>query len=323
MSLFLAFFIQTSLQGIRPHKLTDYNKISLGRQWCLSQLLVPFLYISFSSARAVYGLIDNFQRKPAIGDEITPVWWSHARLGWWKASLIGALMSSTVSLTWFNWCLKKVLCNSLSRVLWSSSDVIKIESRESGGNVGGQTLLWTLLILAIVHQSAYKLCRFSCTFILFFDVFFVSAVRILLLSNFCKLPLNYMQQEESLDLCSIVRSFFGPIVDFDHNLSSPEFIFVVLVSSTSFSAYWKGWVHSSWSSGRHCFLLGLPLLKRQKWYPQDIAYWKKPSQLYWKSYNLKDIELYPCIRNILELDFLAASGISPCPSKVSKMEILI
>ncbi len=95
--------------------------------------------------------------------------------------------------------------------------------------MGGQTLLWTLLILAIVHQSAYKLCRFSCTFILFFDVFFVSAVRILLLSNFCRLPLNYMQQEESLDLCSIVRSFFGPIVDFDQNLSSPEFIFVVMV----------------------------------------------------------------------------------------------
>jgi hypothetical protein len=38
-----------------------------------------------------------------------------------------------------------------------------------------------------------------------------------------------MQQEESLDLCSIVRSFFGPIVDFDQNLSSPEFIFVVMV----------------------------------------------------------------------------------------------
>ncbi len=95
--------------------------------------------------------------------------------------------------------------------------------------MGGQTLLRTLLILAIIHQSAYKLCRFSCTFILFFDVFVVSAVRILLLSNFCKLLVNYMQQEESVDLCSIVESLFCPIVDYDHNLSSPEVIFIVMM----------------------------------------------------------------------------------------------
>ncbi len=132
--------------------------------------------------------------------------------------------------------------------------------------------------------------------------FFVSAVRILLLSNFCKLPLNYMQQEESLDLCSIVRSFFCPIVDFDHNLSSPEVIFIVMiflpllfrpigrVECTLFLIFRKA-----------LFSVGTSSFKEARMVSSTHTILKEAFTTLLE--ELQYIELYPCIRTFLNLTF--------------------